>query len=185
MPNYGRREAADVAAQRPHREPHSSNKRGPDGRRTRSRGVSSDRLASPRRTTEWRVNERLDARYQAFGMDCNEQSNDTLSQRDQAAAPGETSRRCCGATARPGFVSARASGHDRRGTRNARKPGISRTIAFGLPPGGQCATARSTVRSSFGLEAWFAWVLLGVVVSEFAEPWQLPVTRNPSAWQAA
>jgi hypothetical protein len=88
---HGRREAADVAAQRPHREPHSCNKRGPDGRRTRSRGVSSDRLASPRRTTEWRVNERLDARYQAFGMDCNEQSNDTLSQRDQAAAPGETS----------------------------------------------------------------------------------------------
>jgi hypothetical protein len=48
---HGPREAADVAAQPPHREPHSSNNEPLTGRRTRSRGARSDRPASPRGTT--------------------------------------------------------------------------------------------------------------------------------------
>ena len=48
---HGPREAASVAAQPPHREPHSSNNEPPTGRRTRSRGARSDRPASPRGTT--------------------------------------------------------------------------------------------------------------------------------------
>ena len=40
-------------------------------------------------------------------------------------------RRCCGATARPAFVSARASGRGRRGIRIARKGRIRLTIVFG------------------------------------------------------
>jgi len=55
--------AADVAAQRPHREPHSSNNQPPTDRRTRSPGraaIGRRRRGGP---PEYRVNERLDGRY--------------------------------------------------------------------------------------------------------------------------
>jgi hypothetical protein len=64
---HGPREAADVAAQRPHRQPHSSNNEPLSGRQTRSRRARRDRPATPRRgTPECRVNARLDARYPDF-----------------------------------------------------------------------------------------------------------------------